>query len=450
MRSAYLIFAVVLGFCCTNVKDDRTSIVSEESKTITASRQLKAIIVKDYSSELALKWCELQMKMVRREPSFTPPVSARLIGYTGIILYESLVGGMPGYQSLSKSLNMPVLPVPSNSYCHYPISANAAYAFALRNFIPNLSENDLKEISDLEVYFNDLYRNETTSEQFCASAEYGRKLAGAIYRWSKNDGGEEGKYIHFKPFTTEPSSPGMWLATSYTGGLLPGWGNNRPFIAEDVTDCNPPPPPVYSDDKNSELYVQAMEVYKVFSNLTSEQTDIARFWADPPGSTFTPAGHSIQLLCQVIQHQGLALDSTAIAFVKCGIALNDAFIACWKTKYQYNYIRPITYIRKHIRKDWRPFISTPSFPEYPSGHSVQSGAMAEVMSSLFGNNYSFADYSNDTLGYPARHYSSFRECAREAAMSRLYGGIHYRFSIENGLVQGTMIGRRVNGIRLRK
>ena len=193
-----------------------------------------------------------------------------------------------------------------------------------------------------------------------------------------------------------------------------------------------------------------MEVYNVFSNLTSVQSDIARFWADPPGSTFTPAGHSIQLLCQVIQQKHLALDSTAIAYAKCGIALNDAFIACWKTKYQYNYIRPITYIRKHIRKDWLSFITTPSFPEYPSGHSVQSGAMAEVMSSLFGNNYSFTDYSNDTLGYPARHYSSFRECAHEAAMSRLYGGIHYRFSIENGLVQGRKIGERVNGIKFKK
>ena len=404
------------------------------------------LLVKEYSPELALKWCELELKLIRRKPAFTPPVAARLIGYSGIILYESLVGGMPGYQSLSKSLNMPASPVAKEPDYSYVISANAAFSFGLKHFIHSLSEMDIKEIDALENFFSDKYGKEIDQSQFVASVEYGRQIANSIYQWSTSDGGEDGRFNYYRAYSRLPSLPGMWEATSFAGALLPDWGKNRPFLPADVSNCQPPPPPIYSDKQNSALYKEAMEVYKVFLNLTSEQSDIARFWADPPGSTFTPAGHSIQLLCQVIQEKNLALDSTAIAFAKSGIALNDAFISCWQTKYQYNYIRPLTYIRKNIRKDWLSFITTPSFPEYPSGHSVQSAAMAEIMSSMFGSKYSFTDNSNDTLGYDARHYNSFNEFAREAAMSRLYGGIHYRFSIENGLIQGRKIGENVNAI----
>ena len=421
---------------------------TSEQATVQKQRT-NSHIVKGCGPDLALKWYELELKLIRREPGFTPPIAARLIGYTGIIFYESLVAGMPGYQSLSKTLSMPTLSAPKNKNCNYLISANAAFSFALKHFIDSLSANDLQEIDAIEKYFNDKYGAGMDRTTFNASVEHGVSVADSIYQWSKTDGGRSGHCKKYCPYTTSPSPPGMWVATAFAGGLLPDWGKNRPFLAANA-NCEIAPPPAYSDEKNSELYKQAMDVYKVFLNLTAEQGDIAKFWADPPGATFTPAGHSIQLLCQVIMEKQLSLDSAAIAFAKTGIALNDAFIACWQTKYKYNYIRPITYIRKHIRKDWLPFITTPSFPEYPSGHSVQSAATAEVMSSLFGDSYSFTDNSNDTLGYTPRRYQSFKECAYEAAMSRLYGGIHFRVSVENGLLQGQRIGANVNAIRFRE
>jgi hypothetical protein len=435
-----LTLLILIGGCVVHTSDP----------PFAANENGKKILVKEYSPELALKWYELELKLIRREPGFTPPIAARLIGYTGITLYESMVGGMPEYHSLSEILNMPVMPVVKEKNYSYVISANAAFSFALKHFIPSLSSKDIIEIDSVETYFNNKYGKEIDRLQFGNSLDYGRRIANIIYQWSKTDGGNDGHFNKYKPYLSSPSLPGMWEATSFSGALLPDWGKNRPFLLDNVSKCQPPPPPAYSDKKDSDLFREAMEVYKVFLNLTSEQSDIAKFWADPPGSTFTPAGHSVQLLCKVIRGKDLALDSAAIAFAKCGIALNDAFISCWHTKYNYNYIRPITYIRKNIRKDWLSFVTTPSFPEYPSGHSVQSAAMAEVMTSMFGAKYSFWDNSNDTLGYGSRHYNSFKEFANEAAISRLYGGIHFRISIENGLLQGQKIGDNVNKISFKK
>ena len=435
-----LIVLVTLDGCEDN---NKVRAVAKESKGII-------IDVKNLPTDLALKWYELELKLIRREPGFTPPVAARTIGYTGIVLYESLVNGMPEYRSLSGALKIPGLPLNDEANYHWGLCANSALAATLKQFCGSLSVNDITEIEKLEAYFNQQFSSSSNDEQFHESVKYGRAVAEAIFNWSKSDGGQNGFQNSYAKYSAIPLPPGMWQPTAFTGGLLPYWGKNRYLLQSNREGCQPPPPPLYSDEKKSVLYKQAMEVYSVFLRLTDEQAEVAKFWADPPGSTFTPAGHSMQLLCQTIKDRQLLLDSAAIAFSKMGIALNDAFISCWETKYKYNFIRPITYIRKNIKKDWIPFLGTPTFPEYSSGHSVQSAAMAEVMSSLFGNDYSFTDYSNDTLGYVPRHFNSFRECAKEAALSRLYGGIHFPVSIQNGIMQGEKIGQNVNAINFRK
>jgi hypothetical protein len=180
------------------------------------------------------------------------------------------------------------------------------------------------------------------------------------------------------------------------------------------------------------------------NGLTSEQNAIARFWADDPARTATPPGHSLSILTQLLVSEDSSLLDAAEASARLGIAVCDAFIACWHTKYRYNLLRPITYIRAHIDPTWgSPLpVTTPPFPEYTSGHSVQSGATAEVLTALFGRR-SFTDHTHDALGLPARTFDSFDAAAEEAAVSRLYGGIHYRSAIERGLEQGRAIGIRV-------
>ncbi len=164
-----------------------------------------------------------------------------------------------------------------------------------------------------------------------------------------------------------------------------------------------------------------------------------------------PPGHSVSILSQVLRQQGATLAAAAEAAARLGIAVADSFVSCWRTKYKSNLLRPITYIRAHIDSDWGdplPLV-TPPFPEYTSGHSVQSAATAEVLKAQFGQ-LNFVDHTHDALGLPARGFNSFDAAAVEAAISRLYGGIHFRAAIERGIEQGRCIGQRAVALPLRR
>ncbi|MEZ4688669.1 MAG: vanadium-dependent haloperoxidase [Ignavibacteria bacterium] len=183
--------------------------------------------------------------------------------------------------------------------------------------------------------------------------------------------------------------------------------------------------------------------------MTEEQETIALFWADD-GGTYTPPGHSVAILMQLLNTGNYRLDFSAASLAKIGIAVSDAFISCWKGKFTYNLLRPITYIRNYIDPSWSPFVTTPAFPEYASGHSTQSGASAQVLSDILGYNYSFTDYTHTGDGFAPRSFNSFFDFADEAAISRLYGGIHYRSANENGLDKGIEIGRNVSALHFQK
>ena len=182
-----------------------------------------------------------------------------------------------------------------------------------------------------------------------------------------------------------------------------------------------------------------MEVYTTTKALTDEQKIIARFWSDDAMLSWTPPGHWIAILNQIVAEKGLDLTAHVEALARMGVAMADAFIGCWAAKYQYDLIRPVSYIKKVIDPAWEPFLNTPPFPEYPSGHSTQSAAAASVLTALFGEGYSFTDQSPTPDGVPQRAFAGFWEAANEAAISRLYGGIHFRPAIENGQDQGRCI-----------
>jgi hypothetical protein len=129
------------------------------------------------------------------------------------------------------------------------------------------------------------------------------------------------------------------------------------------------------------------------------------------------------------------------------MATADAFISCWESKYRYNLLRPVTYIREVWGlPDWLPPVNTPPFPEYTSGHSVQSGAAFQVLTDLFGEDYAMTDHTHDDRGLAPRSFVSFDEMAEEAAISRLYGGIHYRAAIDLGVAQGRCVAASIAGI----
>ncbi len=248
--------------------------------------------------------------------------------------------------------------------------------------------------------------------------------------------------------------PGHWVPTSTIDlqqvPLLPGWGNNRTFAMPNGAACPLPPPPTYSEDKNSEFYKQALETYEAVKNLSEEHKIIARFWSDDPMLSPTPPGHWVWVALGIFARDEVPVDKQVDVLARLGIAIADGFIGCWDAKYQYDLVRPVTYIKKHIDPKWEPLLITPPFPEYPSGHSTQSGAAATVLAQAFGENFAFADATHERDGLKTRAFPSFWAAAEEAAISRLYGGIHFRAAIERGLEQGRCIGGYVNALKTRK
>jgi PAP2 superfamily len=248
-----------------------------------------------------------------------------------------------------------------------------------------------------------------------------------------------------------PVGPGLWVPTppGFQPALQPFWGANRCILLGSGADCPPGDHTSYSVEPSSTFYAEAVEVYDAVNHLTLEQRAIATFWSDDPGLTATPPGHSVSIATQVLRAERASLMMAAETYLKVGLAVSDAFVACWNAKYRYNLLRPVTYIRDLIDPAWAPILNTPPFPEYTSGHSVQSGAAFTVLADLFGRRYSFVDHTHDERGLPARRFDSFGDAAREAALSRLYGGIHFRPAIERGLFQGECIGRAVNALPVR-
>jgi hypothetical protein len=273
-------------------------------------------------------------------------------------------------------------------------------------------------------------------------------VAAAVLEWARGDGGHEGYLRNFPADYVPPAGPGLWTPTppGFQSALQPTWGTNRCLALASGDVCAPGPPPRYSAEPGSEFFAEAVEVYEAVNVLTDEQWAIAQFWSDDPGVTATPPGHSVSILTQVLDQQGASLEDAAQAYARVGIAVADAFIACWRTKYQHNLLRPISYVHEHIDPNWGPLpLATPPFPEYTSGHSVQSAATATVLTDLFGP-IGLVDDTHAARGLPARNFGSFTELADEAAISRLYGGIHFRSAIEAGLHQGQCIGHTINAL----
>jgi hypothetical protein len=229
----------------------------------------------------------------------------------------------------------------------------------------------------------------------------------------------------------------------------------RPFVIDSAQQFRPAPPSEYSLDENSLFYKELMEVYNVSKNMTEEQKAIAQFWdCNPYVSThkahlmfatkkITPGGHWINIVSIAARKANSNFAESLEAYTLTSIALADAFISCWDEKYRSNLVRPETVINKYIDEDWLPLLQTPPFPEYTSGHSVISSAAAIALTTIYGEQFVFDDTSEEEYGLPMRSFKSFLDASAEAAVSRLYGGIHYRPAIENGVNQGQALGKYV-------
>ena len=389
---------------------------------------------------------------------FSPPVASRIYAYPNIAAYEVLNSENGKYQSLSNQLNdlTAVESLPKNEQTNKRLAALIAYLDVAKELV--FSKEELISVRDsLYAHWKSI-----NSTEFLAAEKYGLAVSSHIIDWMKKDNYTETRSM--PNFNVHSDDPGRWQPTppAYMNGIEPHWSKIRPFVLESSSQFKPVPPPTFSMEKNSEFYKEVMDLYEMTNKIrekgdASEEVAIAQFWDCNPyvsvnkghfmfaSKKITPGAHWIGI-CKIATKESTSdFEKTIFAYTKTSIAIFDAFISCWDEKYRSNLIRPETLINKLIDNTWTPLLQTPSFPEYTSGHSVVSGAASEVLTSIFGDDVAFEDTTEIPYGLPVRNFTSFRNAAKEAAISRMYGGIHYSSAIKNGLTQGISLGNFVNG-----
>ncbi len=400
-------------------------------------------------------WYRLILELVRHTPTYTPPVASRAFGYIGVTAYEAVASGRPDLKTLAGQLNALGPLTPRDAALTYDdgVVLNAALTTSVQALFFNTGPTGQRAMAKMAAIQRDAMMEGIPSDIVARSETYGIAIANQIIDWSKTDGGAETPNMGFPLEYTLTEGPERWVPTSLVRQqqtpLLPNWGKNRPFAMPTGNACPLPPPPAYSEDAGSVFHTQALEVMEVKKNLTPEQRAIARFWSDDPMLSPTPPGHWISIALQLLQHDGADVVQYVDVLARVGMAVTDGFIGCWAAKFEYDLLRPVTYIRRLFDPKWEPLLNTPPFPEYPSGHSTQSAAAAAVLTVIYGPKRAFDDATHVDDGLPVRSFPNFAAAAAEAGISRLYGGIHFRAAIERGLEQGLCIGAHVSALKTR-
>ena len=415
--------------------------------------------------EVATAWADMTNYITKNTPANTPTFASRCFGYIGLTMYECVVNGSPEYQSVAPQLNgLCSLPLPEKGVTYnWPMVLNAGQAEILRNIYIQTSDINKNKIDSLEQDFESVLKTKTPNGAIVnRSILYGKKIAQLIFEWSKTDGGHRGYLANFDKKLIFPKRPGGWKPALYAQSfshypLQPHWGKNRTFLAADSVVVAPAFIP-FDTVPGSAYYNQFKLVYDKRKTLSQEEKEIAIWWSDDPDVTFTPPGHSYYFAIIAIRQTKPGLVKCAETFARVGMAVSDAYVDCWKWKYQFFSERANTYVTEHIDQQWESFWPDPPFPAFPSGHAIQAAAAAFVLADLYGDNFSFSDSAHvgrprdeiRNADFKARHYTSFWQAAEETANSRFYGGIHIPQDNQRGLEKGKEIANNIDQLHWKK
>lgn len=382
------------------------------------------------------------------EDNFNPPVASRVHLYANVASYEVYCKKNATFTSLSNASHLPKVEAPKDKI-NYDIAAAVAFIKTAINFI--YTEDALQNLlTKNQAKWAKQYDNKLVE----SSIDYGNYMAKSIIEWSKGD-----VYNHTRTLRRHEvnDSLGAWQPTppEYKDGLEPHWRMirkitlpNDSFMPFRHHDC-------YNEAKNSRCYQLMDSVYTKWKYLTEEEKTIALYWDDNPMTTInkghvmyvekkpSPLGHWLKLTGQTIRNKKMNAENASRVYTLVSIAGFEGFINCWNAKYTLNTIRPETYIHRLIDPNFKPFIETPPFPEYTSGHSTVSAAVSTVLDNFFPKINRFTDSSQIALGMKPRTFTSFRQAAREASNSRFYGGIHITTALREGEKMGKAIGTLV-------
>ena len=382
---------------------------------------------------------------------FSPPQASRAYTYSTVAAYEVLRQGDSTYQSLAGQLNgLDSVPLPAAGVqVHFPLAGVHAFMSVGRALTFSRARMDTLR-ADVRTQYMKAGVPEAVAD---SSVAYGERVAQHILAWASKD-----KFAQTRgyPKYSVTTQPGRWVPTppAYMDAVEPNWAQHRPFALDSASQYRPAPPHPFSMAPGSPFHRDVMEVYEVGRKLTDEQRSIAGFWDCNPyvmnvrghamfaTKKITPGGHWMSIVGIAARQSNADLLTSAAAYTRTAIALADGFLSSWDEKFRSNLVRPETVING-FDESWMPLLQTPPFPEHTSGHSVISTAAAEVLTAQFGDGFAFIDSSEVSYGLGVRKFESFRAAAAEAAISRLYGGIHYRRAIEEGVTQGRKVGQHV-------
>lgn len=385
---------------------------------------------------------------------FSPPVASRIYAYPNIAAYEILQNGYPDFKSLEGQLtDFQGVPKPKagQEYC-YPLASVRAFLTIGKTLI--FSEPKIEEFE--KKIYEEFKKINMPAAVYERSMAFGDTMSTFILAWADKDNYKQTRTFPKYSMTDDESK---WQPTppDYMDGIEPHWSKIRPFVLKSANQFPPPPPTEYDmTDTTGLFFKEAMDVYnvmKVAESEREERLEIAKFWdCNPYVSThkghvmyatkkITPGGHWMGIARLASRQKDANIMQTSEALTWTALALADGFISCWDEKYRSKLVRPETVINRYVDEEWKPVLQTPPFPEYTSGHSVISRAAAIALTHIYGDNFAFNDTVEKEYGLPDREFKSFLQASDEAAISRLYGGIHYRPACFNGVAQGESVGR---------
>lgn len=390
-----------------------------------------------YNADVLDKWMTIQLRLMRNATGIPNQAFSRHFAYSGVTVCESLRPGSTGNKEWPNKWNG-LTGLPASGYWkdyYLPANVNAALAAINRSMFPNASTADKSAIDSLETALKQEFLAKEPAAIISNSENFGKSVAIAVFKWAETDGYKDAS----APYTV-PTGAGIWKPTApaFAPASTPYWGNNRTIITGSISNTPVKGLAAYSTEPGSAFYKMVKQVYDASLTLTDDQKAMALFWRDVPG--ITSPGHWVSIVQQIVKAKNVKLDKAVVAYALSGAALNDVLIRSFQTKYQYLTVRPITYIHEVMGyTEWTPFIGTPPHPECISNHASLSVAAAAVLEELFGKNQPFTDHTYDYMGMAPRSYPSYAAIGLEAGISRLYGGIHYIPSID----EGTAMGKKV-------
>ncbi len=394
------------------------------------------------------QWLKESLVLTKNCVGFSAPVAARAFAYLSIGMYECGVENNNGYISMDNQLNgyKRTTWKKTDASIHWPHLYNYFSFKLINDLYENMPPENLKLITLVKDSIYKTYKKQLKGSTITDTENYADGILNDLKNWYVNDGGHLGYNRNFPKTYKMPVCKSCWELTfpGYLGAQLPYWGSNKLLVESNRLVLDSIHVPEFSTDTSSAFYKDALLLFEHSLSTDPNIEIIGEYWDDAPGYSGTPTGHWYSMALQLSKNRHFNLQQSLHLYALLGISINDAFIMCWKTKYLYNLIRPITYIQQYISPSFNTIITTPPFPEFPSGHSFQSSAAGEVFKHFFSDTLSITDstniYRKDINGKP-RTFKNVSSMVNEISISRFYGGIHFMNTLNLSVNYGSYLGK---------